>query len=45
MDKYDGGEWYEPYVANKDVIMSIIIAMITSGFIGFGLWLLDKYRV
>jgi len=43
LDKGEGGEWYEPYVTNRDlVIIGIITAIVGSIIIG-GCWLLSKF--
>ena len=33
LDKGEGGEWYEPYVINRDLIMIGIITAIVGGII------------
>ena len=40
LDKSDGGEWYEPYVTNTDIIYIGIITLIVSGIIILGCWML-----
>lgn len=41
--KGDGGEWYEPYVTNRDMIIIGIITAIVSSIIIFGCWILSKF--
>jgi len=33
LDKGDGGEWYEPYVTNRDVLFIGALTLITNGII------------
>ena len=40
LDKSDGGQWYEPYVTNRDIIYIGIITLIVSGTIILGCWIL-----
>ena len=43
LDKGDGGEWYDPYVTNRDIIFIGIITVIISGVIIFGCRILSKF--
>jgi hypothetical protein len=36
LNKGDGGEWYEPYVTNKDMVHICLITIIVSTIIIFG---------
>jgi hypothetical protein len=36
LDKGEGGEWYEPYVTNRDVIILMMLTMIVSVMIILG---------
>lgn len=42
LDKGDGGEWYEPYVTNGDIIFIGIITAIVSIIIIFGCCIISK---
>jgi hypothetical protein len=42
LDKGDGGEWYEPYVTNKDLLTIAILTLIMSSTIIFGTYLINK---
>ena len=42
LDKGDGGEWYEPYITNRDMIYIGIITLILSSIIIFGCWVLNQ---
>jgi hypothetical protein len=33
LDKGDGGEWYEPFVTNRDIIQIVIITLVVCGMI------------
>jgi hypothetical protein len=39
LDQGDGGEWYEPYVTNRDLVMIAIITVVASLIIIFGAYL------
>jgi hypothetical protein len=39
LDKGDGGEWYEPYVTNRDVLFIGALTLITSGIIRLAFYL------
>ena len=39
LDKGDGGEWYEPYVTNRDVLFIVALTLITNGIITLALYL------
>lgn len=43
LDKGEGGEWYEPYVTNRDLVMIGIITTIVSSIIIGGCWILSKF--
>jgi len=43
LDKYDGGEWFEPYVTNRDIVFIGTITAIVSGVIIFGCWILSDF--
>jgi hypothetical protein len=43
LDKGEGGEWYEPYVTNRDLVFIGIITAIVSSIIITGCWLLSKF--
>jgi len=42
LNKGEGGEWYEPYIANKDLILISTIAATFCGIIIVGFCILDK---
>lgn len=37
LNKSDGGEWFEPYVTNKDITIIILLTIIVSSIIIFGI--------
>lgn len=39
LNEGDGGEWFEPYVTNKDVITIISISLFVGTIIVFGTYL------
>jgi hypothetical protein len=43
LNKGDGGEWYEPYVTNRDLIIIGLITLIVSGIIILGCYLSKFY--
>ena len=43
LNKGDGGEWYEPYVTNRDLIIIGLITLIVSGIIILGCCLSKFY--
>jgi hypothetical protein len=43
LDKGEGGEWYEPYVTNRDLVFIGIITAIVCGIIITGCWVLSKF--
>ena len=43
LDKGEGGEWYEPYVTNRDLVFIGIITTIVCGIIITGCWVLSKF--
>lgn len=44
LDKGDGGEFYEPYVTNRDVLFIGALTLITNGIIGLGFYLISVYN-
>ena len=42
LDKGEGGEWYEPYVTNRDLVMIGIITTIVSIIIITGCWVIGQ---
>ena len=43
LDKGEGGEWYEPYITNRDLVIIGAITLIVSGIIILGCWVLSKF--
>ena len=43
LDKGDGGEWYEPYVTNRDIVTIFWIAIIVSLIIILGCTIIKYY--
>jgi len=43
LDKGEGGEWYEPYVTNRDLVFIGMITGIVCIVIITGCWLLSKF--
>jgi len=42
LDKGEGGEWYEPYVTNRDLVVIGIITTIVSIIIITGCWVIGQ---
>jgi hypothetical protein len=40
LNKGEGGEWYEPYVTNKDLVFISAITIMVSAMLIGALWLL-----
>jgi hypothetical protein len=43
LDKGEGGEWYEPYITNKDLVIVGIITATVCSVIITGCWVLSKF--
>ena len=43
LNKGEGGEWYEPFITNEDLIYIVIITLIVSSIIITGGWILSKF--
>ena len=41
LDRGEGGEWYEPYVTNRDTIGIMALTAIVSSMIVFGFWIIS----
>ena len=37
LNKSDGGQWFEPYITNKDVVVILLLTLIVSCIIIFGI--------
>ena len=43
LERGGGGEWYEPYVTNRDLLIISIITIIVSLIIILGCWITKYY--
>lgn len=43
LNKGEGGEWFEPYITNSDIVFLFIMSSIVGGIIITGCWLTTKF--
>ena len=41
LDRGEGGEWYEPYVTNRDLVFISVITLMVGAVVVGGCWLVS----